>query len=140
MPYAFTDLGSHYLIVLSGVLTPRDIRDLAFTVKAAEEAAPVTLNRMVDGTQIESFKIGFPILSIFAERRKAFPVKNPIKTALLVRGKVAFGLARMFQMLNNTPGVDVQILTSREEALAWFEGSGLGQGGPPDSLEVASPH
>lgn len=122
MPFAFTDLGSHYLIVLSGVFTDRDLRDLAFTVKAAEEAAPVTLNRIVDGTQIESFRIGFPILSVLTERRRAFPVKNPIKTALLVRGKVAFGLARMFQLLNNTPGVQVRIVASREEALAWFEG------------------
>lgn len=122
MPFAFTDLGSHYLIVLSGVFTDRDLRELAFTVKAAEEAAPVTLNRIVDGTQIESFRIGFPILSILTERRRAFPVKNPIKTALLVRGKVAFGLARMFQLLNTTPGVQVRIVSSREEALAWFEG------------------
>ncbi|MBI1754094.1 MAG: hypothetical protein HY014_10445 [Acidobacteria bacterium] len=122
MPFAFTDLGSHYLLVLSGVFTDRDLRELALTVKAAEEAAPVTLNRIVDGTQIESFKIGFPILSILTERRRAFPVKNPIKTALLVRGKVAFGLARMFQLLNTAPGVQVRIVDSREEALAWFEG------------------
>ncbi|WLT30453.1 hypothetical protein [Geothrix sp. PMB-07] len=131
MPYAFTDLGSHYLIVLSGVFTDRDVRDLALTVKAAEEAAPVTLDRLVDGTQIESFKIGFSILSIFAERRKAFPVKNPIKTALLVRGKVAFGLARMFQMLNNAPGVDIRIVASREEALTWFEGGVPSHTGDP---------
>lgn len=125
MPFEFSASDGSYRIRLHGHLTNADLGRLMATVKEAEQAATTSLNRIIDTSDVEKFDIDFSHVIAFTGQRRTMPLKNPVKTAIIVHREVALGIARMFQSLNDHPLITIRVVNSLPEAQAWFaEGDG----------------
>ena len=58
-----------------------------------------------------------------ALHRAQRPIPVPIKSALVALKPVHFGFARMFQMLNDNPRIQIRIFGNLEEAQQWLRSS-----------------
>ena len=102
------------------VLTHADLAGLADEMLAYEARLPVTPSRLSDLTAVTRMDVGFSEMLAFVERRRVVGPRQPIRSALLVAEAVQFGIARMFQTLNDHPQVTVRIFRDEAEALAWL--------------------
>ncbi|HKP77344.1 MAG TPA: hypothetical protein VJT67_17575 [Longimicrobiaceae bacterium] len=107
-------------IVMPTTLTARGLHDIADALTELERSAAVTPHRLVDMSGITRFEVGFEEMFDLAERRRAHPPANPIRSAWVASTPVQVGFARMFQTLNDHPLVDVQIFPDVVSALAWL--------------------
>jgi hypothetical protein len=85
-----------------------------------EDQSPVPKNRISDLTSLEEIEVGFQSVLQVAEARTRRRLAAPVKSALIARSPLHFGFARMFQMLNTNPQIELRIFASTEEALQWF--------------------
>ena len=104
----------------SGVVTNQDLGQLFGDVSRLEATWTVMPHRLADLRAIERLEIDFPgVLGVAqARRRHTFP--NSFKTAVVATATVHFGIARMFQTLNDHPQITVSIFGSVEDALTWL--------------------
>ena len=58
-----------------------------------------------------------------ALKRAQRPIPSPIRSALVASKPVQFGFARMFQMLNDNPRIQIRIFSGLEEAEQWLRSS-----------------
>jgi len=120
MPFEITNQGDFFLARLYGVITAADLDRLASAAEVVEDSIPTAMDRITDITAVERFDVGFPAIYILAGRRRARQFSKPVKSALIVRNPVQFGLARMFQTLNDNPRIEIRILHTVTEAKDWF--------------------
>ncbi|WLT32319.1 hypothetical protein [Geothrix sp. PMB-07] len=120
MPFEFSESDGSYHIRLHGHLTNADLVHLMVMVREAEQEASTSLNRVIDTSDVEKFDIDFSHVIAFTGQRRTMPLKNPIKTAIIVHREVALGIARMFQSLNDHPLITIRVVSSLLEAQAWF--------------------
>jgi hypothetical protein len=52
-------------------------------------------------------------------------VTAPIRSALIALQPVHFGFARMFQMLNDNPRIQIRIFPNLDDAVLWLESKGI---------------
>lgn len=121
MPFEFSESGAFYHIRLFGQLTNSDLVRLMAAVKEAEQAAVKSLDRVIDTGDVEKFDIDFSHVVAFTGQRRTMPLKNPIRTAIIVHREVALGIARMFQSLNDHPLITIRVVNSLLEAGTWFD-------------------
>ncbi len=120
MPFEITNQGDYLFARFYGVITAADLDRLASEVEVLEDSIPTAMDRIADLTAVERFEVGFPAIYILATRRRARQFSKPIKSAIIVRDPVQFGLARMFQTLNDNPQIEIRILYNVTEAQKWF--------------------
>ena len=120
MPFEITNQGDHLFGRFHGVITATDLDRVATEVEVVEDSIPTALDRITDLTAVDRFEVGFPAIFILATRRRERKFTKPIKSAIIVRDLVQFGLARMFQTLNDNPQIEIQILHSVTDARKWF--------------------
>jgi hypothetical protein len=121
MPYEMSMDGAVLRIRLYDTLSAADLRRLASDVLDLEARVDPTPPRVTDFTGLTRFEVGFSEMLTFVERRRDSPPRQPIRSALLVDSDVQFGMARMFQTLNDHPLVTVEIFRDAATALAWVE-------------------
>jgi hypothetical protein len=121
MSYSMTMDGAVLRIHLCESLSDEDLRGLADDVLRLEAALDPTPSRVTDMTDLERINVGFREMLAFVERRHASPPHQPIRSALLVASDVQYGIARMFQTLNDHPLVSVEIFRRESDALDWAE-------------------
>ena len=109
MPFDMTMAEGYLRIRLHGRLTNEVLSALGDAILALEADLPVTPPRLA-----------------VAEQRRASTVANPIQSAIVVANPVQYGVARMFQTLNDHPQITVEIFHDRASAIAWL-------GMPPES-------
>ena len=124
MGYRLADRGSYLEIIFTGTCNGADLQAMADELLVFESQAAVVPPRLTDMTGIERLDFGFPGISELADRRKATTITGPIRSAILVGNQAQFGMARMFQTLNDHPAVEVEIFRDRNEAVAWLAGGG----------------
>ena len=122
MPFEFRDEGNYYYARLSGSLDRAELNALTQEVERLEDAG-VMLDRITDLTSLERIDVGFEEVFAVAQRRADRKVTVPIKSALVANRPVQFGFARMFQMLNDNPRIQIRIFGSLEEAQQWLHSS-----------------
>ena len=122
MPYEITKKADYLLGSLSGVVSADDLHGMVNETEALEETTSPVPNRIVDLTTAEKFDFDSRVIVEIAERRRARPFPNSFKSALIAERPVARGLARMFQILNDHPQIEIRILGSVREAEDWFAG------------------
>jgi hypothetical protein len=107
---------------IHGTVTPADLVALVDAVSELESAQPTTPDRITDltGVEVDGMDVGFPEVLALAQRRRETLVKNPIRSAIVTSTVVQYGMARMFQTLNDHPQITLRIFRDREEALAWL--------------------
>ncbi|GLC28083.1 STAS/SEC14 domain-containing protein [Roseisolibacter agri] len=104
----------------AGTVTASDLREMPGLTTAFDAGRAVTPNRLIDLTAVEGFDVGFSeMLAAVRERRDAV-LSGPTRTAFLTASAVQFGMARMFQTLNDNAQITVRIFEDRAEALAWL--------------------
>ena len=121
MAYAMTMDGALLRIRLYETLSDEDLRGLADEVLQLEANCVSTPARVTDLTGLQRINVGFREMLAFVERRRASPPRQPIRSALIVATDAQYGIARMFQTLNDHPLVSVEIFRSESDALDWVE-------------------
>lgn len=121
MPFEIHDEGKFFSARLFGVLDLHDLNALVVEVERLESEAPTPRDRITDLTGLDRIDVGFEEVFAVANRRAQRPVTAPIRSALIAIQPVHYGFARMFQMLNDNPRIQIRLFASRDEALQWFE-------------------
>ena len=122
MPFEIRDEGQFYSARLFGVMDSADLNAVMAEVERLEDEGPPK-DRVTDFTALERIDVGFEEVFALAMRRAQRQVAAPIKSALVANRPVQFGFARMFQMLNDNPRIQIQIFGTLEEAQQWLHSS-----------------
>ena len=130
MPFEIRDEGSYYFAHLSGVLDRADLNAVTAEIERLEDKGPPK-DRVTDFTAIDRIDVGFEEVFALAERRAQRTITAPIRSALVAKKPVHFGFARMFQMLNDNPRIQIRIFGTAEEAVEWLSGARRERHPPP---------
>jgi hypothetical protein len=122
MPFEIRDEGKYYSARLYGTLDRADLNAVMREVERLEDAG-LLLDRLTDLTPLERIDVGFEEVFALAARRADRRVSAPIRSALVANRPVQFGFARMFQMLNDNPRIQIRIFGNLEEAQQWLHSS-----------------
>ena len=122
MPFEISDEGTFHSARLFGVLDRADLNAVMDEVQRLENEG-ILGDRLTDLTALERIDVGFEEVFALAVKRGERKVSAPIRSALVANRPVQFGFARMFQMLNDNPRVQIRIFGNREEAQQWLHSS-----------------
>jgi len=120
MPFELTTSGAVLFTRVFGVFTAPELNHLASTAEIVEASHPVSLDRITDLTVAERFEVGFSEIFYFAIRRSTQRFSRVVKSAIIVQDSVQFGIARIYEALNENPQIEIRILRSVTEAQEWF--------------------
>ncbi|MCC5835919.1 MAG: hypothetical protein JJU20_14425 [Opitutales bacterium] len=113
-------------IRLSGFLSLEDLMSVSKQLRALEDASPISIHRLTDMTDVAGSSLSFETMEDFVATRRHVALKNSIRSAIVAPGLLAYGLARMFQSLNNNPQIEVKLFKVLDEALFWISDSSQG--------------
>ncbi|HKU14748.1 MAG TPA: STAS domain-containing protein [Steroidobacteraceae bacterium] len=122
MPFEIRAEGNYLVTRLSGVLDLRGLGALVAEMERLEGLPAGPQDRITDLTELERIDVGFEEVFAVANRRAQRAVAKPIRSALIAVQPVHYGFARMFQMLNDNPRIQIRIFASRAEAVEWLAG------------------
>ena len=122
MPFEISDEGNFHSARLFGVLDRADLNALMEEVERLEDQG-LLADRLTDLTALERIDVGFEEVFALAMKRGERKVLTPIRSALVANRPVQFGFARMFQMLNDNPRIQIRIFGKLEEAQQWLHSS-----------------
>jgi len=120
MPITTEYTGEFIVIKIAGMIGLPDLLAEADELAVIEARLPVTPHRI---TYLSSGGVGdvnFADLHVFAAKRRLVQLKNRVKSAIVAEDAVQFGMARMYQTLNENPNIQVEIFQSEAPALAWL--------------------
>jgi hypothetical protein len=119
MPFEIHDEGKFHSARLFGVLDRSDLNAVMKEVQRLEDEG-LMRDRLTDLTALDRIDVGFEEVFALAVRRAERKVTAPIRSALVAVRPVQFGFARMFQMLNDNPRIQIRIFGNLEEAQQWL--------------------
>src|SRR5688572_1607807 len=119
MPFEISAPAGYIMARFFGAVTPADLQALAEQTDMMEARHQVP-NRLTDLTAVESFDFDFIAVSALADKRRVVRFPTPIRSAIIAVAPVAIGFSRMYQTLNDNPQIEIRIVSSPEEARAWF--------------------
>jgi hypothetical protein len=122
MPFEISDEGNFYSARLFGVLDRADLNAVTREVERLEDEGTMK-DRLTDLTSVDRIDVGFEEVFALAQKRAHRVVTTPIRSALVATRPVQFGFARMFQMLNDNPRIQIRIFGSLQEAQQWLHSS-----------------
>jgi hypothetical protein len=122
MPFEIRDEGKFHSARLFGVLDATDLNAVMKEVERLEDEG-LLRDRVTDLTALERIDVGFEEVFALAMQRAERKVAVPIRSALVANRPVQFGFARMFQMLNDNPRIQIRIFGNLEEARRWLHSS-----------------
>jgi hypothetical protein len=120
MPFELTTPGRVLFARIFGVFTAPELNHMADQAEIAEASHPVSLDRITDLTAVEHFDVGFREIYYFAIRRSKQRFSRVVKSAIIVDEPVQFGMARVYEALNENPQIQIRILRSVTDAVVWF--------------------
>jgi hypothetical protein len=107
----------------SGILTTNKITEFITFLDVSSEQRDPHFSRFIDLTQIAGISVNYQDLHPIASQRKNYHnihIKQRVKMAFLVNNPLAYGMARMYQILSDDPHFDVTIYENIEEAAAFL--------------------
>jgi hypothetical protein len=122
VPFEIKDEGGFYSARMFGVLDHKELEAVNAEVERMEDAGMLG-DRLTDLTALERIDVGFEEVFAVALKRAQRPIRVPIRSALVASKPVQFGFARMFQMLNDNPRIQIRIFDSRQAAEQWLRSS-----------------
>lgn len=109
------------------VARPKDILDaqtgerIVEFVEIKEEQMETGFNRFCDLTHLEGIDLSFGQVLRFALRRGAFnPNEIHVKSAFLAIHPLAYGIARMYEHMLQSPRIEVRVFSELEAAAEWL--------------------
>lgn len=122
MPFEIRDEGGFHSARLFGVLDRTDLDAVSLAVDQMEDAG-LMKDRLTDLTGLDRIDVGFEEVFALAHRRALRPIPVPVRSALVASKPVQFGFARMFQMLNDNPRIQIRVFGNLTEAAQWLRSS-----------------
>jgi hypothetical protein len=122
MPFEIQDEGKFHSVGLSGVLDRSDLDAVMREIERLEDQG-LLQDRLTDLTALERIDVGFEEVFALAVKRAERRITAPVRSALVANRPVQFGFARMFQMLNDNPRIQIRIFGNLEEARQWLHAS-----------------
>lgn len=120
MACIFTHRGDVLFIQCHGALTLEDLLACVQQCERFDATRSDTAHHLIDFTAVQHFEIGFDEMNIVTARCNSQICRNPIRCAVVAQRPLAIGFARMFELLTNHPRVEIRVLRSCDDALAWF--------------------
>lgn len=121
MPYRLVTADPTLLrIELVGVITPDDLHRATRELLAFESTLSVMPNRIADLTEAEEREISAHDLMLLAQVRRAQTFPNAFRTAIVAPTDASLGFARMFQILNDHPQIEIGVFRETAEAMRWL--------------------
>ena len=107
---------------LRGTLDAELARKLVAFIELQEAESEKGFDRFCDLTALEGITLSVDEVASLAARRRAYN-PNPIrvKSAFLVGGPLALGVAHVFKALLQSERIEVRWFDSREAAAAWLQ-------------------
>ena len=103
--------------VLDYTLAAQIVSHIGFEERVLEKP----FNRFSDLTGITEIHLNFKkVFDLAAERRAAYALSPPVKSAFLATNAAAFGIAGMFAMLMERSPIDVRVFRDIDSAAEWL--------------------
>jgi hypothetical protein len=107
-------------ITFSGNVTRAEFVDLLKELSRVESDFNRIPDRLTDMSGATEWESGFTTTSDVAAKRRAQTFPNKFKSAIVAPSPAAFGIARMFQTLNDHPQIEIQVFKAKAEAERWL--------------------
>ena len=90
-------------------------------VETREIVAETGFNRFCDLTQLDGIHLSSDdVLQLAARRREFNPNDIRVKSAFLATDPLAFGIARMYEQMLNSPRIEVRVWSDMQAAADWL--------------------
>ncbi len=104
-----------------GIFDRKSAEELVNFVEIKEELTETGFNRFTDLTRLKAIQLTTDDVVQLAARRRAFnPNDIRVKSAFLATDPLAFGIARIYELLLNSPRIEVRTWWDRESAANWL--------------------
>jgi hypothetical protein len=104
-----------------GILDARAAEEIVEFIEVKELELEQGFNRFCDLASIDGITLSVSDVFLLASRRRAFNPNNiRVKSAFLATNPLAFGLARMYEQLLNSPRIEVRVWSDLEAAADWL--------------------
>jgi hypothetical protein len=120
MPYRVSLSEPYVRVDFSGVLTGRDLREVADELRAHERELGMVPDRLVDMSGMVATGATFELAILAARVRGVQRFPNTIRSALVAPRVEVAGVARIVRFLNRNPQIDVQVFERLEAAETWL--------------------
>ena len=120
MPHSHQFDGDLLRVQLSGELRHEEFDELLSSLRHFDDTLDVVPDRLFDLSAIEIRNPDFRAVQDLAHRRRVSRFRNHFRTAIIAPHAVAFGYARMFQILNDNPQIEIRIFETQEAAEQWL--------------------
>jgi hypothetical protein len=120
MPFAIKPEGGYVRITLSGNLTVSEVNEAAKELDRVDAGQGRSLHRLVEIAGVEGLDLNFASINKFQSARNKVKLLNHVRTAVVSKSKVQYGIARMFQLLNSQPQTEVGVFKDNDSAKKWL--------------------
>jgi hypothetical protein len=104
-----------------GILDAQTAERIVDFIEIKEQQLEAGFNRFCDLTRLDSINLSSEDLLQLAARRRAFnPNDVHVKSAFLAKDPLAFGVARMYELLLHSPRIEVRVFEDLEGAAEWL--------------------
>ena len=105
----------------NGILDAQTAERIVDFVEIKEKELEAGFNRFCDLSRLDSINLSSKDLMQLATRRRAFnPNTAHVKSAFLAAHPLAFGVARMYQLLLHSSRIEVRVFQDIESAAEWL--------------------
>ena len=79
-------------------------------------------DRFIDLTQLDAISLSLNDMKRLTQRRREFnPNRGTVKAAILAGNPLAFATAKLYEILLQSPRIEVRVFPNVEEAARWLE-------------------
>jgi hypothetical protein len=104
-----------------GILDAAEALRIVEFIEIREAQIERGFNRFCDLTHVDAIHLSASDLEQLAVRRREFnPNSIRVKSAFLATDPLAFGIARMYELLLNSPRIEVEVFRDMRAAADWL--------------------
>jgi hypothetical protein len=105
----------------NGILDADVTEKIVEFIEIKEEQSESAFNRFCDLTRLEGINLSSAEVLHLANRRRAFnPNDFQVKSAFFATRPLDLGIARMYELLLNSPRIEVRVFSELEPAALWL--------------------
>ncbi|AOS46446.1 hypothetical protein Verru16b_03552 [Lacunisphaera limnophila] len=121
MPIRIQLLPEYVHVVWHGELVNQDLEFLSAEMPRIGRQIGRAPNVLHTFEEVTSTSLRFDAMHIHGNRLRSVKVPNSCRIASVCHQPVAFGMARMMQLINQNPALQMQVFTELEPALRWLK-------------------
>jgi hypothetical protein len=104
-----------------GILDAETAARIVELIEIKEVETETGFNRFCDLSRLDAIHLSFAEIRTLAERRSLFNPNNVrVKSAFLATNPLASGIARMYELLLNSPRIEVRVFSELDAAAEWL--------------------